>query len=481
MNTYFVDNSAGDDSGKGTEQGKPWKTLAKVSGETFQAGDRILLRSGGVWNESLNLSGRAPAGNPILLSSFGEGPRPRINGGETHAVTTKSSIAGWRISGLELTSTNKGNPDREICGGTCGIYLEQEEQSDYLCIDDCIIHDTSGPGIYVIAKGSNKPVFQGILIEHCEIYRASCGIQFISRPEYSTDAIAGFRIAYVTVHDIGGDGIVPFCSRDGVIEHCVAYRTGMGCAPKDHSPVAIWYAWAKRCVIQFCEAYDNHTGGHIPADGGGFDLDGGCSECVMQYNYSHDNDGAGYLICSWDPKTVPCTKCVTRYNLSVNDGLANDYSSILFWQSVDCLTYNNTCIIRKASPLKFTSLTHGHLIANNIFCLDSREDLPLVKSEFDISGNMFRNNLYYRNSSHPRFSVQGKDYRDFADFQKLVQGKGEILSDPGFAGFSGDYRLGASSPCKGTGLRIPGMGLRDYFGIPIGTTSPVDIGFGVIR
>lgn len=472
----YVDAQAGSDANVGTNPSQAWQTLARVSKQEFRPGTQVLLRRGGVWNESLRLRGRGSASDPLLVGAYGEGLRPRINGGPEHAITADAPISGWRISGLELTSTNDLNPTRKITGGTCGIFLSQEQPCEGLVVEDCLVHDTSGPGIFLLAQGDPKAVFKQVVIERCEILNASCGIQFLSRPTYATDYFPGFRIAHCVVHDIGGDGIVPFCGRDGVIEHCTAYRTGLGVDPADHSPVAIWYAWARNCVIQFCEAYDNHTGGQ-PADGGGFDLDGGCTDCVLQYNYSHDNDGAGYLICSWDPALWPCTGAICRYNLSVNDGLANDYSSILFWQSGDCQVYNNTCVTRVSSPLKFLSDTRDHLIANNVFCIDSDADIPLLKSAFDVSRNRFRNNLYHRRSGGLRFEIQGRSLRQLDEFTKLTQGEGEISADPSFRDpAGGDFRLSADSPCVGAGLRLSDMGWRDYCGAQLPQEGPVDIG-----
>jgi len=472
----YVDAAGGNDANSGDSPGQAWRTLARASREVWGPGDQVRLRRGSRWPEGIRLMGRGSKKHPITLGAYGDGPRPRIDGGDDHAIAGRGPISAWRIEGLELTSANARNPTRKITGGTCGVFVAQEEVCEGLTIVDCAIHDTSGPGIYLLAAGGPKPVFPEVVIENCEISNASCGIQFLSRPTYAWDYFPRFRIARCTVHDIGGDGIVPFCSRDGVVEHCTAYRTGLGVAPEDHSPVAIWYAWAQRCTIQFCEAYDNHTGGH-PADGGGFDLDGGCEDCVLQYNYSHDNDGAGYLICSWDPQQWPCTGAVCRYSLSVNDGLANDYSSVLFWQSVDCRVYNNTCLTRTASPLKFTSDTRGHLIANNIFSVQSPEDVPVVKSAFDISRNRFRNNLFHRGAGGLRFEIQGRQILSLREFDALVGAEGQIEGDPGLVGAAaGDVHLRPDSPCRGGGVRVDEGGGRDYYGAHVPESGPVDIG-----
>jgi hypothetical protein len=481
---YYVDPFHGDDSRSGGSADQAWRTLARVSRESFRAGDQVLLARGGVWAEGVKLRGRGAPGKPIVLGAYGEGPRPRISGGQEHAITADEPISAWRISGLELTSTNGSNPTHQITGGTCGVHLKQAELCESLTISDCAIHDTSGPGVFLVGSGEPKAVFTDTVIEHCEVYNASCGIQFLSEPHGQTECFSRFRIAHVVAHDIGGDGIVPFCSNNGVIEHCTAYRTGMGCDPSDHSPIAIWYAWANKCVIQHCHAYDNRTGGR-GADGGGFDLDGGCTDCIIQYNYSHDNEGAGYLICSWDPVQHPCTGCICRYNVSVNDGLANDYASIHFWQNMDCLIYNNTCITRGALGMKFATSggdAKGNLIANNIFVCDTPEDVPMVGSAFDISGNRFRNNCYWHLRGEPRFDLSGQDVRGLEVFMKAVKGEGEISAEPLLADAgTGDFHLRPGSPCRGAGLRLPAMGGRDYHGAPLPEEGPVDIGCAVSR
>jgi len=81
-------------------------------------------------------------------------------------------------------------------------------------------------------------------------------------------------------------------------------------------------------VIQFNESYDNRTGG--PADGGGFDLDSGTSNSILQYNYSHANDGAGFMLAHGRTDRLHAGNIV-RYNVSQNDGRKNKYGGIHLW------------------------------------------------------------------------------------------------------------------------------------------------------
>src|SRR5262249_27200436 len=83
---------------------------------------------------------------------------------------------------------------------------------------------------------------------------------------------------------------------------------------------------ATRITIQYCKAYKNRTGG--AADGGGFDFDGGVSHSVMQYNWSRDNDGPGYMIWNYAHANRPITDNVIRYNVSDRDARRHAYGAI---------------------------------------------------------------------------------------------------------------------------------------------------------
>ena len=60
--------------------GAPWQTMAKVNGQTFAAGDSILLKRGDVWNESLVPPRSGASGNPIAFDAYGTGAAPNLTG-----------------------------------------------------------------------------------------------------------------------------------------------------------------------------------------------------------------------------------------------------------------------------------------------------------------------------------------------------------------------------------------------------------------
>lgn len=78
--TYYVSSSDGDDGNMGTAPAAPWKTLKKVGSKTYVPGDRIVLKRGDVWHESLVFSSSGTRGKEIVISAYGEGKNPLING-----------------------------------------------------------------------------------------------------------------------------------------------------------------------------------------------------------------------------------------------------------------------------------------------------------------------------------------------------------------------------------------------------------------
>ena len=121
-----------------------------------------------------------------------------------------------------------------------------------------------------------------------------------------------------------GSGIVLYQVDDGVIEPCVAWNNGALCRSGGGGAVGLWTCASRRVVIQHCESFGNKTSG---ADGGGSE------DCVLQYNYSHDNDGHGLMVYTYNAtfeKVVleECAHALPEFRLWV-DSLARRYVDLL--------------------------------------------------------------------------------------------------------------------------------------------------------
>ena len=91
MTTYYVANN-GNDAADGLSTGTPWKTLAKVNGFTFQAGDTILLNRGDRWLETLT-----PPRSSLTVGAYGADPVTDTAGYVTNAPVIDGGITvtGW--------------------------------------------------------------------------------------------------------------------------------------------------------------------------------------------------------------------------------------------------------------------------------------------------------------------------------------------------------------------------------------------------
>ena len=81
-------------------------------------------------------------------------------------------------------------------------------------------------------------------------------------------------------------------------------------------------------TVQYNEVYGTQTASSSDADG--IDIDGGSQNAIVQYNYTHDNQGAGLLVNTYSDNSggggaITNTDNVTiRYNVSQNDRIVGE-------------------------------------------------------------------------------------------------------------------------------------------------------------
>ena len=69
--TYYVDATAGHDTSDGRSPATAWKTLAKVSAQSFAPGDTIRLACGQRWREQLTIASSGATNNSITFGAYG--------------------------------------------------------------------------------------------------------------------------------------------------------------------------------------------------------------------------------------------------------------------------------------------------------------------------------------------------------------------------------------------------------------------------
>ncbi len=484
--TFYVDSRNGDDGKVGTTPEAAWKTLEKVNATTFLPGDRILLKSSSVWEGQLWPKGSGVEGKPIRVGIYGGGVKPVINGGGTVEDTMLlKNQEYWEIENLEITNTGAQRAERR------GVHVALEDygEAHHIYIRGLTIHDVNGVdsvkpngGIDYTSVGGKKPSrFIDLRIENNEIYHVDRSGIFgwaDSWVRSKWNPSLGVVVRGNQLHDVGGDGIVVVATDGALVEHNVV---GHANQRSDGYNVAIWAWSADNTLIQNNEAY----GTKGQRDGEGFDSDWNSRNTVIQYNYSHDNDGGFLLICNEgghsSEESAGNTGTVVRYNISQND---RTRGINIAGPVKDSLIYNNTIYVgpeHTVDLLLFSDWhgwSEGSHFYNNIFYvagtarfsygISRAADGAYVSARgFGASkDNLFDANVYYG------VEVPANDAHALTADPKLAapgQGTMGILSLTG-------YRLQPTSPSRKSGVFVEKSGRRDFWGNAVPSCGKTDRG-----
>jgi hypothetical protein len=500
--TYYVSPS-GNDSNSGTAAGSAWQTTSKVNSMTFGLGDKILFEGGQTFqgNVYLDQTDIGSAAAPIEVSSYGSG-RATISSGNQNGIFVFNA-AGVSITNINFTG------DTTTTDTNSGILfyteLPGDVYSDHIKIEDVEIQRYK-TGIS-IGGWNGKTGYKNVRITKTTVHDVDHeGMNLYGQNLYS---IKDVYIAYNHVYNIpgigkgfdggSGTGIVVGKTDKAVVERNIAHDGGSN----GDANVGIWTYDSNNVTIQFNESYNNKTTGI--ADGGGFDLDGGVTNSVMQYNYSHDNDGAGYGLYQY-PNAPAWSNNVVRYNISQNDGKKNKYGGITIWSGGTGLTnaqiYNNTVFAKSYSGnsnFSIVSPVSNIYVRNNIFVTTGGATLvSVIPGQSNVR---FQGNNYYTSGSSFKITWQGQTYSSLSGWRsgagqekngststgfstnpKLVNpGNGGIIGDPDKLGTLTHYQLQSSSPMRDAGLNLLSLfsvnpGPRDYYGFSLPQGSSYDIG-----
>jgi hypothetical protein len=306
-----------------------------------------------------------------------------------------------------------------------------------------------------------------------------------------------------------GNGIVFGSVRDGVIERSVAHHNGAR-NTSITGPVGIWAYDSDRVTIQYNESYSNRRG--TGSDGDGFDFDQNTSNSLMQYNYAHDNDGAGYLFYTGQNNGFHDNNTV-RYNVSERDGRTNGYGGIVIGGRVtDLDVYNNTIYFPSgtfgtgSAAIFITSIGDRVNIRNNI--LHTTGGARLISTPDVVNELRFQRNVYFTGGSAFAVRWGGSVYSSLGGWLNArteqervdMDGDGSLdiaalnvdprLTSPGNGGTIGDadaldqlsaYKLLSDSPLRDAGLDLEALfdidpGTRDFFGTTLKQGSGFDVG-----
>ncbi|WP_432890055.1 carboxypeptidase regulatory-like domain-containing protein [Kribbella sp. CA-245084] len=203
--TYYLDSVGGDDAGDGRSPESAWKTFTNVNAKQFGPGDRILLKAGSSWSAEgdqvakeaydytqwtagvptdvvaadptalLAPKGSGSAARPIILSSYGDGPAPELDGrGVVNDVVQLTNQQHWDISNLEISNATDGfdpskfepgknqgqlpGEENPKTGDLRGIHVQAENAGTLAgySIHNVFVHDVSGVMWSVTSSGLDR-------------------------------------------------------------------------------------------------------------------------------------------------------------------------------------------------------------------------------------------------------------------------------------------------------------------------------------
>jgi hypothetical protein len=336
---YF--SPSGKDSNTGIVS-SPWQHISRISTLHLQSGDTVMLEGGKTFKGSILVDspGTDNSRQPIFIGSYGSLPAVIDAGTQTGISIRKTNHIVLRRLILKGAGRKKGNTGRGIwVSASDNIIVQDIEVSGFqksgVEITDCRdvhlerinAHDNGYAGIAV--TGNHFPEFtnRNIYIGHCIT---------ANNPGDPTE-----------LNNHSGNGIVVGLARNVLIEYCTATNNGWDMPRQGNGPVGIWAWEADSVTIQSCLSYRNRTAPGA-ADGGGFDLDGGVTHSIVQYNLSYENEGYGFGIFQFSGAS-PWYDNIFRYNISYNDGNKTvNGASVLWWngsrdssQFHDCYFYQN--------------------------------------------------------------------------------------------------------------------------------------------
>ncbi|KON28672.1 hypothetical protein AC481_00880 [miscellaneous Crenarchaeota group archaeon SMTZ-80] len=515
---YYI-SSTGSDQSSGTSSNRPWRTISKINEMSFGPGDHILFHGGETFEGTLRFD-EADLGsplNPIVISTYGK-RRATIDAGGSSGIIL-SNTAGFEIKNLIVKGNWKANSQTGNEGTGIHVYTDysNEVKRRYIRIDNVEVKGYKHVGISIDAMNGDEIQngFEDVQITNCIVHDnggagiATYGDSTSGKSWSHKNLSIGHCKAYNNKGLIGssgnsGNGIVISNVDGAVIERCVAYNNGELNNHPGEGPIGIWAWCANDVTIQHNESYSNKS---RTRDGGGFDLDGGVTNSVMQYNYSHDNDGAGYGLYQFK-EAPPFHNNVVRYNISQNNGRKNGYGGITIWNGGTGISkvdvYNNTIFMSPAvsgepAAVCIWSETDNVRFFNNI--LVTTQGLPLIKAKNEQTGMVWQGNCYWPSGSTFRILWQDETYSSLSEWQsaahqerlngaslgysvdpKLIgPGVGITLGNADRLHKLNAYRLQTESPLVNSGLdlfRLFGIhpGSQDFYGTSIPQGKALDIG-----
>lgn len=437
---------------------KPFNTIQKVNEAVLQAGDSVYIKSDTTCTGTLSPQGSGTQDKPIVLTRYGRGSLPIINGSGAAEVVSLTNQDYWDISKIALI-----NPASEI-GWRRGIVATSNDGTTHygLYIHDITVYDVAGEtnketessaflaSAGIIVNGTDTTSrYDDVQIYHNIVH--DCGGGGIKvRVGQMDNRGTGIHVWGNDISYVGGDGIVVSYGDAPMIENNVAGFLGHGKYPYTGGNFAgIWVLGCKDAVMRRNVVHDSLMS---DIDSEAFDCDwGNEGTCTVEYNYSHDNAGGIFLNCDGCGTPGGATQIV-RYNVFQND--CRMYSN---GDDVQMEFYNNV-IYCPNKAFEIAVPPHANM-SNNVWVGTVDSTLPSNNS-IEWHANVFQNVPMPVDTA----GTQGNPL-----FMDPGKGKDSLDSVRG-------YRLRFGSPALHNGNLITDNGGLDFWNNKVSSVGRPNIG-----
>ena len=488
---YYV-ATGGSDAANGLTPTTAWQTITHVNAQTFTTPSIVNFNGGQSFSGTIALTTSNVTNGNITIQSYGTGQATISQSSNSASCLTAVNVPSVTINNVICTGT--GNNSSAVQG----IVIENTGAANLAgpTISGVTISAYGQDCIAIVGTGSNG--FNNVSVTNSTAHdctgnagNTTAGINVNAFTGANTTAFSNVTITGNTVYNqIGRSGAAAFTGAGifcGNVTTCLIsnnYIHDNGADSAGSSgPSGITAYYCTNCTFKFNEVVNTRTGNSV--DGNGIDCDMTVTNCIIEYNYTHNNFARGLYAYGG---TTTNSGTVIRFNISQGDGVGLGAIAGTGGTITGGQFYNNT-IYGVADTAVLSSGTVTATFANNIFYALAGTAINVATP----SSQTFNGNDYFGSVA---FKWNGTTYTTFAAFASgatqeasgqnheprlVVYGGGGTTS--GYAPASlNEYQLQSGSPMLSAGLNLTTVysinpGAQDYYGDSI-SAAALPIGAG---
>lgn len=344
----FYLSASGNDLNTGRTPSQAWQTLSKLNTAIAGgpvSGKHYFFHGGDTFTGTLLLTGTSPT-SLVTVTSYGTG-QATINGGDLSPVIV-DSIGNVIVNNLHLAGSGVASDGTTTTKSwTGGVWIQNtgSVQRTNVNVTNCtftglnigiaVTSWTATPGSSITVPsltgklaGFSSCSFTGNTISACAV----AGVYSQGVDIFDDDAAHwhnhSLTISGNTISNIygisgvnSGYGVTCLYTTDSVILSNDVHDCGqVGGDPDGGGPGGIDVFHCDAIRMAYNQAYRIFDAGGV--DGIGIGIDLACTNCTIEYNYTHDCKGPGYLMFG----DAACANNTFRYNIDVNSGRGTQHS-----------------------------------------------------------------------------------------------------------------------------------------------------------